>query len=133
MMGLPKALAAHASNDLVVAMREYQRAFDQDIADSRLYQNYGSLLAKSGKVEEAEAVYSKGISLFPNNHMILRNYANFHRKIKPFRSVFYYLETIKIICKDKALYSEKLYVQLCNDAVEVLQSLGLHVWAYSIA
>ena len=132
MMGLPKALAAHASNDLAVAMREYQRAFDQDIADSRLYQNYGSLLAKSGKVEEAEAVYSKGISLFPNNHMILRNYANFHRKIKPFRSVFYYLETIKIICKDKALFSEKLYVQLCNDAVEVLQSLGLQAWAYSI-
>ena len=52
MMGLPKALAAHASNDLAVAMREYQRAFDQDIADSRLYQNYGSLLAKSGKVKK---------------------------------------------------------------------------------
>ena len=131
-MGLPKALAAHASNDLVVAMREYQRAFDQNVADSRLYQNYGSLLAKTGKVEEAEAVYSKGISLFPNNHMILRNYANFHRKIKSVRSVFYYLKTIKIICQDEVLFSEKLFIQLCNDAAEVLQSLGLHAWAYSV-
>ena len=131
-MGLPKALAAHASNDLAVAMREYQRAFDQNLIDPRLYQNYGSLLAKSGKVEEAENVYSKGISLFPDNHAILRNYANFNRKLKPFRSVYCYLECIKIICKDKTLFSEKLYVQLCNDAVEVLQSLGLHAWAYSI-
>ena len=131
-MGLPKALAAHASNDLVAAMREYQRAFDQDVTDSRLYQNYGSLLAKTGKVEEAEVVYSKGILLFPDNHMILRNYANFNRKIQPFRSVFYYLESIKIICNDESLFTEKLYTQICNDVVEVLQSLGLHAWAYSI-
>ena len=57
-------------------MREYQRAFDQDIADSSLPE-ITDLLVSLERL--ALRLLLKGISLFPNNHMILRNYANFHR------------------------------------------------------
>ena len=81
-MGLPKAIKAHAANDLLEAEKQYERAYNQNVQSSVLFQNYGSLLAKIGKKDKQKKSIKRS-SLHPNNHTILRNYANLLRRSKP--------------------------------------------------
>ena len=131
-MGLPKALKAHAEGKLVEAEAQYQRAFEQNVPNSVLYQNYGALLNKIGKTQQAEAVFIRGLDIHPNNPAILQNYANLLRKIKPATSLDLYLKLLPIICADEKKYSLKLYRQITSDVVDVLYYLGLRVWPYAV-
>ena len=50
-MGLPRAIKAHSKNQLQEAEIHYRRAYDQGKANEILYQNFGALLKKIGKIE----------------------------------------------------------------------------------
>lgn len=131
-MGFPKAIEAHKANNLVEAEKQYERAFQQNFQNPVLYQNYGSLLVKLEKYEKAEKVYQKGLALFPRHHNILRNYANLLRRRRPAVAVHYYTECIKQICLDEKSYNAKTYLALISDLTDVLYSLDLNFWAYSV-
>ena len=131
-MGLPKALAAHKKNNLVEAEKEYERAFLQNVQNPVLYQNYGALLVKLAKPEKAEQVYQRGLKHFPRHHQILRNYANFLRRRRPSASVHFYVECIRELCADEKAFSLKIYRTLVADLTDVLYSIKMYHWAYSI-
>lgn len=131
-MGLPRALRAHGAKDLVEAEIHYKRALDQNITVPILFQNYGSLLASTGKPELAGKIYRRGLALHPNNHHIIRNYANLLRSKAPSNSVALYLQFLKLITKDEKIFSKVLYQQVICDVCDVLMSLDLYAWAFEV-
>lgn len=131
-MGLPKAVKAHSENNLVEAETHYKRALDQNVTPPVLFQNYGSLLASSGKYELAFQIYSQGLHLHPNNHLILRNFANLTRSKDPTRSIAMYLRYLELITADKDKYSENLYQQVISDVSDILISLDLFSWSFEV-
>ena len=82
-MGLPAALRAHAAKDYNTASIHYQRALEQNHHTPVLFQNYGALLRQFGKYDEAKIIYEKGISLYPDETAIYKNYANLIRERSP--------------------------------------------------
>lgn len=131
-MGLPRAIRAHGSNDLVEAEIHYKRALEQNVTVPVLFQNYGSLLASTGKPELAGKIYRKGLSLHPNNHQIIRNYANLLRSKAPSNAVALYLRFLKLIARDEKIFSKVVYQQVVCDICDVLMSLELNAWALEV-
>ena len=78
-MGLPRALKAHQEGELDLAEKHYKRALTQDDSNPVIYQNYGSLLRTLQRLDEAESLYFKGLSLHPehlginSNSLLFRN------------------------------------------------------------
>lgn len=131
-MGLPRAVKAHAQKDLVEAEIHYKRALDQNVSNPILFQNYGSLLASSGKSDLAEQIYKKGLEIHPNNHSIIRNYANLMRTKAPSLAVNLYLQFLKIVTLDRETYSHDIYQAVISDICDVLISLDLDAWALEV-
>ena len=131
-MGLPRALKAHAEGKLGEAEAQYKRAYDQNVENAILFQNYGALLNKIGKTEEAEKVFLLGLSKYPRHPAIIQNFANSLRRNKPATSLDLYFQLLQIICSSEDNYSLKLFKQITSDIVEVLYSLNIRVWPYAI-
>ena len=66
------ALEAHKRGDTSNACIHYQRALEAGDVNEILYQNYGALLRELGKFKESEAVYKRGLELFPESIAIQR-------------------------------------------------------------
>lgn len=131
-MGLPRAIKAHVEKDLVEAEIHYKRALDQNVTNPVLFQNYGSLLASCGKSELSEQVYKKGLIVHPNNHHIIRNYANLMRTKAPSFSVSLYLRFLRIVSADSQKFSLDSYQIVVCDICDVLMSLDLDAWALEV-
>lgn len=131
-MGLPAAIKAHGANDLVEAERHYKRALAQNSTAPVLFQNYGSLLASIGKSELAAEIYKKGLNLYPDNHNIIRNYANLLRTKSPSTAISLYLRVLKLISSEEQKYSQKLYQTVLSDVCDVLMSIDLNAWAFEL-
>ena len=95
-MGLPRALEAHAAGQIDQAIIHYQRAFDQNVNDPRLYQNYGSLLRSQNDNEQSKIVYLSGLKYFPHHTGIRKNYANLLRDSKPAHAYEFHLQSIRL-------------------------------------
>lgn len=131
-MGLPRALKAHNANDLREAEIHYKRAFEQNNTPPVLFQNYGSLLAAIGKHKLAGQIYQKGLVLYPNNHHIIRNYANLLRKNTPTASIALYLRFLRLIASDENKFSKDAYQQVVCDVSDVLLSLDFNAWTLEV-
>ena len=66
-MGLPAALKAHGQGDLKTAAFHYRRALQQNDLKPVLFQNFGALLRDLGEVDKAEALYVKGLKMYPTH------------------------------------------------------------------
>ena len=74
---LKAGIRAHQKEDLVTAEKLYRRVLANSKQPSyEIFLNYGALLRKLNKPEEASAVYRRGISQHPKQVLLLRNYGN---------------------------------------------------------
>ena len=128
-MGLPAALKAHGQGDLKTAAFHYRRALQQNDLKPVLFQNFGALLRDLGEVDKAEALYVKGLKMYPTHCGIRLNYANLVRSEKPLLA--FHLQF--------ALLQEKLLADSCSvsatdiyPVVDILESLQCYNWAYQI-
>ena len=128
-MGLPRALKAHQEGELDLAEKHYKRALTQDDSNPVIYQNYGSLLRTLQRLDEAESLYCKGLSLHPDHLGINSNLANLLRKSKPASAVERYIYVFKIrLTNGESIVSEKI-ATILNDIIGILRENGLHAWA----
>ena len=68
---------AHGRGDHVTAEKLYRRALaHSEAARAEIYGNYGALLRELKKPKEAAAVYRRGLEKYPDELMLIRNYAN---------------------------------------------------------
>ena len=107
-MGLPAALRAHASKEYNTAAKQYQRALDQKDFKPVLFQNYGALLRQFGKLEEAKKVYEKGISLYPEEFSILRNYANLIKDESPSKALSIHYKVLHLYFKSNDFHESSV-------------------------
>lgn len=129
-MGLPRAIKAHATNQLEEAEIHYRRAYDQGKANEILYQNFGALLKKIGKVDEAIALFEDGLKCYPSHAGIKRNYANLLRKNLPAYAIELYIEAIHL-----TFWSPQdidLCISCCDDLIELLRDQNLVFWCQSL-
>ena len=95
-MGLPRALKAHGAGFLEEAELHYRRAYEQGSKTEVLYQNFGALLKKAGKIEQATLLFEEGISSYPQHAGIKRNYANLLRTSRPAYAIELYIAAIHL-------------------------------------
>lgn len=130
-MGLGLALKAHQAEDFENARIQYTRAYQQDLKDPLLYQNFGALLKKEGFLEKAFEVYSVGLKYFPDHLGILQNFANFLSSSNPSRSLELSFHALKRCISDQQISFE----QKANFYSIVIQSLinvECYGWALEI-
>ena len=74
---LDAALAMHQEGDLEGAKSKYLRfiAHEKE-APAVLYANLGAVLREQSKVALAQAIYRRGLSLYPNELSLLKNFGN---------------------------------------------------------
>jgi tetratricopeptide (TPR) repeat protein len=129
-MGLPLAIAAHREGRLEEAERQYQRALQQGQQEAFLFQNYGALLRKLGRHEEALQIYNRGATLHPNHAGILANRGNLLRESAPVRSL---ADTLAALRLRRAASSD---VEKCRDlwlvSLGILRELEAPHWALAL-
>ena len=128
-MGLPAALKAHAAKDFTTAAVHYQRALDQKDFKPVLFQNYGALLRQLNKSDQAKSVYEQGISLYPNEVPILRNYANLIRESSPSKALSIHLSLLRD--HFKSLDSDVEVPELLP-IIQILKQLKCNHWALDV-
>ena len=128
-MGLPAALKAHAAKDFNTAALHYQRALDQKDYKPVLFQNYGALLRQLNKSDQARIVYEQGISLYPNEVPILRNYANLIRESSPSKALSIHLSLLRD--HFKSLDSDVEVPELLP-IIQILKQLKCNHWALDV-
>ena len=126
-MGLPRAIKAHAENLLVEAEIHYRRAYDQGKANEVLFQNFGALLKKIGKTDEACVIFEEGLKKYPNHAGIKRNYANQLRKNRPLYAIEMYISAIYSTLL--APIQTDLFFSCCDDLVETLREQNFLQWS----
>jgi tetratricopeptide (TPR) repeat protein len=129
-MGLPRALAAHRQGHLEEAEHHYRRALEQGHQEAHLFQNYGALLRKCGKNEEALEIYARGLALHPHHAGILGNRANALREQHPARALASTLTALRLrLARDEDN-------QACQDlwitCLAILRELGASHWALAL-
>ena len=68
---------AHGGGDLVTAEKLYRRALaHSESAKPEIYANYGALLRELKKPNDAAAVYRRGLKHYPEEIMLIKNFAN---------------------------------------------------------
>ena len=130
-VGLPKAVQAHSKGNYQEAYHHYQRALDQGVTKSSLYQNFGALLRKLGKVDEAEDIYRKGLQHHPNHIDIINNYSNLIRDTKPLTALKGYLVVFKSRFLAEDTEHEVLHASLLN-IIETLRLIGSNTLALRV-
>lgn len=125
-MGLPIALKAHLQENYDLAAKHYQRALDQGDHKPVLFQNYGSLLHTHGKDDLAKKVYTKGLSLYPDNQSIRQNYANLLIKSSPWAAFELHLSNLH------DSWNSDLRSKHFLPLVTILESQGCSLWAYQL-
>lgn len=125
-MGLPRAIKAHAANLLGEAEIHYRRAYEQGKATDVLYQNFGALLKKIGKFDEARKILEEGVSRYPSHPGIKRNLANQLRKKQPFYAIELYLSSIHCVLSKPI--QEDLLFSCCDDLIDLLRECNLLHW-----
>lgn len=129
-MGLPRALKAHGAGFLEEAELHYRRAYEQGSKTEVLYQNFGALLKKAGKIEQATLLFEEGISSYPQHAGIKRNYANLLRINRPAYAIELYIAAIHLsLLKNQE--SEFLF-SCCDDLIELLRERQLFFWSRSL-
>lgn len=77
---LGEAIRLHTSADPAAALLVYPRALAAGLLADELnevvFGNYGSLLRDQSRQKEAAAVYRRGLALFPDSLLLLRNHGN---------------------------------------------------------
>ncbi len=129
-MGLPRAIKAHALNNYQEAEVHYRRAYEQGKANEILYQNFGALLKKIGKREEAISIFEEGIRLFQGHAGIKRNYANLLRSEYPSYAVELYIEAIH--CSLTSSKGLDIINACCDDLIGLLREKDLLYWSRSL-
>ncbi|EAU71096.1 TPR domain protein [Synechococcus sp. BL107] len=130
-MGLSLALAAHRQDNIDEALIQYSRAFDQDIKDWRLYQNYGALLREKGEFDKATVVYKKGLDFYPLHIGIIGNYANLCSSVNPTKSLGLFLLGLHVCLSDPKKYPSELPL-FYSYVLDRLIDLKLYHWASSL-
>ncbi|MDC0165491.1 hypothetical protein OAI49_00655 [Synechococcus sp. AH-558-M21] len=129
-MGLPRAIQAHAANQLEEAEIHYRRTYSQGITNEIFYQNFGALLKKLGKTDESALLFEEGIKLYPKHAGIKRNYANQLRNVQPTYAVELYLDAIHLLLSNS---DELEMLSNCfDDLVDLFRQLRLFHWARSL-
>ena len=129
-MGLPRAVKAHAQNNYQEAEVHYRRAYEQGKPNEILYQNFGALLKKIGKREEAISIFEEGIRLFQGHAGIKRNYANLLRSEYPSHAVELYIEAIH--CSLTNSKNLDIIKACCDDLIGLLREKDLLYWSRSL-
>ena len=129
-MGLPRAIKAHAINQLQEAEVHYRRAYAQGNTNEIFYQNFGALLKKIGKTNEAKVLFEEGLKLYPKHAGIKRNYANLLRNERPSFSVELYIEAIQLTIDNPDVCD--FCISCCDDLVELLRINNLFYWSQSL-
>ena len=128
--GTPAALKAHGEGNLALAATHYQRALEQNQFKSVLFQNYGALLRGNGDLDQAKAIYCKGLELFPQNLGILRNYSNLLRERGETAGALQSaLNALRIAWKDEN--SDSLELIYC-ECVDLLHHMGSLQWSVAL-
>ena len=122
-MGLPRAIKAHAANLLGEAEIHYRRAYEQGNANEILYQNFGALLKKLGKIEESSALFEEGLKRYPKHPGIIRNYANQLRKSSPSYAIELYLRAIHLSFSNSK--DSDMLFSCFDDLIELLREKNL--------
>lgn len=129
-MGLPRALKAHGAGSLEEAEIHYRRAYEQGQKTDILYQNFGALLKKVGKIEQASLLFEEGITFYPKHAGIKRNYANLLRAKRPAYAIELYISAIHLLLpKDEDV---QLLYSCCDDLIELLRERQLLFWSQSL-
>ena len=128
-MGLPAALKAHAAKDYNTAATQYQRALDQKTFSPVLFQNYGALLRQFGKTLEAKKVYEQGISLYPSEISILRNYANLISDESPSKALALHFHILHSFFKSEDFDESSLNLL---PIIRLLKDLSCNHWALNV-
>lgn len=128
-MGLPAALKAHASKDYITAAVHYQRALDQKDFKPILFQNYGALLRQLRKNDQAKKVYEQGISLYPDEHTISRNYANLIRESSPAQALAIHFG---LLHKSLKSISDEDDVPDLLPVIQILKEMQCYSWALDV-
>ena len=129
-MGFPRALKAHAANQLDDAEIEYRRAYDQGQVNEIFFQNFSALLRKQGKIDESKKFCEEGIRRYPLHTGILRNYANLLRFEQPCYAIELYLKAIRVGLGVEA--EEELLAKNLDDLINLLHGQELDSWALSL-
>lgn len=129
-MGLRLAVKFHTEDDLVNAEKHYQRALAQGQHEIILFQNYGALLRRLGKIDDARALYEKGLHYFPDNLDILANQANSFLEEQPAFAFSKYLYIFRCrLAGDDKLELKQKSLEACT---ECLLSMKLFFLAYQL-
>ena len=129
-MGLPRAIKAHAANLLGEAEVHYRRAYEQGNTNEILYQNFGALLKKLGKIEESSALFEEGLKRYPKHPGIIRNYANQLRKSSPSYAIELYLRAIHLSFSNSK--DSDMLFSCFDDLIELLREKNLLYWCQSL-
>ena len=128
-MGLPRALKAHGAGSLEEAELHYRRAYDQGQKTDILYQNFGALLKKVGKIDQATLLFEEGINSFPQHPGIKRNYANLLRANRPAYAIELYISAIHLLLNAQ---DSELLDSCCDDLIDLLRERQLLFWSRSL-
>ncbi|MCB4389386.1 hypothetical protein [Synechococcus sp. MU1617] len=126
-MGLPSAIRAHADKNLALAAKHYQRALDQKDYKPSLFQNYGALLREIGEVKKSKEIYELGLSIFPDELSIQRNYANLIVSEHPLKALPIYF---RLLHEELALEKQTSFYFISISSI--LRSCNAFDWALEI-
>ena len=128
-MGLPSAIKAHAKRDFKNAKIHYERALSQESYSSVLFQNYGALLREIGELDRAKEIYNQGLSYFPGEQGIEKNYINLLLDISPAEALprLFKIFHSKLQQNDCVLEDSD-----CVAIIECLRKCGYNSWAYDV-
>ena len=86
------------------------------------------MLRELGKFKESEAVYKRGLELFPESIAIQKNFANLLRHLDPIRALSIELSLVA----EKFEKEHSFHTSDCISLVEILISLECYEWARTI-
>lgn len=129
-MSLTLAIAAHRAGDHAEAERQYRKALDQGHTEPFLFQNFGALLRKAGRTDEAAQVFDRGLALHPRDAGILGNRANLYRETAPTLALADSLAALRTRLRTGAS-AEKQH-DLWLTAISLLRERGCSHWALAL-
>lgn len=132
-MGLPRAIKEHQAGNLEEATKQYERAIAQGVQAPELYQNYGALLRKSGRIEKSKEILDIGLKLYPSHIGIKRNMAVLLWSITPAKSVGVNLQILRIYVSQGIRPGDKEVAVVWANTVNQLRELDCFNWSLGLA